>query len=309
MRLDRAFRGAAVLTIAAVAGRAHAGTVTLRAQALQRRAVVVRDITAHRERPARYVYGRAVWLGPLVAAVGAIRGDRAVARLDATMLTETRALYRAPYHISAQKLAQAQARAAEAQAKLNSAVGVLHARYGERFAAALLSDRRLVARIGAGTVSVVEAMVPYPVLQHPPRIATARIDGGANVRGRTVTLRFLGVGGQVPSGMIGQSLYYLGPALQADTMLRVDLRLGARPTRTLRLPVSALIFDGRTAIAFRRIAPHRFRSFLMSKARPFYSGGHVAGFQSAWRGPARVPIVVQGAGLLWSLLARAVRRR
>ncbi len=309
MRLDRAFRGAAVLTIAAVAGRAHAGTVTLRAQALQRRAVVVRDITAHRERPARYVYGRAVWLGPLVAAVGAIRGDRAVARLDATMLTETRALYRAPYHISAQKLAQAQARAAEAQAKLNSAVGVLHARYGERFAAALLSDRRLVARIGAGTVSVVEAMVPYPVLQHPPRIATARIDGGANVRGRTVTLRFLGVGGQVPSGMIGQSLYYLGPALQADTMLRVDLRFGARPTRTLRLPVSALIFDGRKAIAFRRIAPHRFRSFPVSEARPFYSGGHVAGYQSAWSGRARVPIVVEGAGLLWSLLARAVGRR
>ena len=309
MRLDRTHIGAVVLAVGVVAGRAHAGTVTLRAADLLRRDVVVRDITAHRERPVRYVYGRAIRLGPLLGAVGAIRSARALARLDAVMLTETRALYRAPYRISAQKLAQARASASEAQAALASAVGALRARYGAEFAAKLLSEPRLVGRIGAGGVSVVEAMVPYPVLEHPPGSATARIEGGANLRGRTVQLQFLGVGGRVPSGMIGQALYYFGPALQAGTMLRIGLRLGTRPTRILRLPVSALIFAGRKAIAFRRIEPHRFRSFAVSQARPFYSDGHIAGYQSVWRGSARVPIVVKGAGLLWSLLDSAVGKR
>lgn len=300
---------AVVLAAAAVAGRAHAVTVTLRAQDLQRRDIVVHDITAHRERPVRYVYGRAVWLGRLIAAVGAIHSARALAALDVTMLTEARALSRAPYRISAQKLAQAQARADEARAQLASAVGVLRARYGERFATALLSHRRLCARIGAGTVSVVEAMVPYPVLARPPPTAAAYIEGGANLGGRTVTLRFLGVGGLVPTGMIGQALYYLGPPLQAGTMLRVELRLGTRPQRALRLPLSALIFDGRKVIAFRRITPHSFRSFSVSTAHPFYSAGHIAGYQSVWRGRARVSIVLEGAGLLWSLRERAAGRR
>ena len=309
MRVDGTFMGAAALAVAAVAGCAHAGTVTLRAQDLLRRDVIVRDITPQWVRPVRRAYGRAVRLGSIVAAVDAIRSARAAAKLDSIQLAEARALYREPYRISAQKLAQAKATAGEASARLESMVGVLRDRYGNRFAAKLLHDRRLLARIGGGEVSVIDAILPYPVLRRPPRSATASVDGGPDVPARRVALSLFGIGGRVPAGMIGQSLYYLGPALQSGTMLRVSLRLDTRPARTLKLPVSALIFDGREAIAFRRIAAHRFRSFRLSHALPYYSHGHLAGYQSAWPGHDRVPIAVEGAGLLWALLERAVGKR
>ncbi len=302
MRVERLWMIGAVWAALGAIALARAATVRVGAEDLLRRDVVVRAITPQPEYPVRYAYGRAIGLGAIVAAVSAIDSARAAAQLDSTLLRETRALYRAPYHISAQKLAQAQAAAAQTRARLASLVGVLRARYGVEFTQALLGHGRLAARISRAAVSVVEAIVPYPLLQHPPRAATARIDGGALMSGRSLTLRLLGVGGRMPSGMIGQALYYLGPALQAGTMLRVRIRLDTRPVPALRVPLSALIFDGRTAIAFRRTGARTFRSFALLRPLPFYTHGHVGGDQIAWPGRAPVPIVIAGAGLLWSLI-------
>ncbi len=310
MRVERArISVAAALALAAAAASAHAAMVTLSASDLLRRDVIVRDITPQRERPVRRAYGRAVRLGSIVAAVDAIRSARAAAKLDSILLTETQALSHAPYQISAQKLAQAQATASEASARLQSMVGVLRARYGRRFAAQLLNDSRLVARIGSAAVSVIDAILPYPLLRRPPRSATASIDGAPEIRAKPAALSFLGTGGRVPAGMVGQSLYYLGPPLQSGTMLRVRLRLDTRPARIVRIPVAALIFDGREAIAFREVAAHRFQSFRLSHARPYYRHGHLVGYQSAWSGDEPVPIAVAGAGLLWALLEHAVGKR
>lgn len=301
MRIDRTCIAIAILTLVISAGDAHAQMVTVRTQNLSRHLVIARKLTPHRARPVRHAYGRAVRLGHLVSALGAIHSDRAAAVLDATLLTEAQRLIGAPYHISAQKLSQAKARATRARAKLDSAVAALRSRYGKRFAGSLLNDARMVDRIVHGEVSIVEAIVPYPPLGHPARTATARVDGGPDVAARRIKLTFLGVAGRIPSGMVGQSLYYLAPPLQAGTMLRVTLRLVRHRGLALRVPLSALVFDGAKLIAFRRTAPNTFRSVLLSGARPFYSRGHVAGYQVTWLNRTQVPIVVKGAGLLWSL--------
>ena len=300
---------ATILVVTLLAGRAHAETVSVSPRDLLRHVIVVRDFALPQERQVRRAYGHVVRLGPLVTALGAIHSARAAARLDATLLAETRALVRGPYHISAQKLAQAEAAANRSRASLDSAEAALHARYGSRFAAALLDDRRLVSRIGSGSVSIVEATVPYPPLVRPPPTATANVAGGPNVAGRLIALKFLGVGGRVPADMVGQSLYYLGPTLQAGAIMRVSLPLAKSPIRVLKLPASALVFDGAKAIAFRRIATNRFKSLPLSHVRPFYTAGRLAGYLSVLDSGTHVPVVVKGVGLLWSLASSSGRER
>lgn len=299
----------ALATLAALmiwTGYAQAGTVTVQGQALAQRSIVVRKIVPHKESVAREAYGIVVRLSPLVSEVGTIRSDRALSRLDATLLKEAKALRQAPYRISAKKLATAIATANRTRTKFRSAEGALRAHYGGRFAAALIHKRQLVKHIRDGEASIVDVTFPYPLPSHPPSTAMGTTEGRPEGYKRRITLKFLGVGGRVPSNMIGQSVYYLAPRLQAGTMMRVNVKLAGRRDMRLKLPISALIFDGSKVVAFRRVAAATFRSFQVLNPRPFYKHGHIVGYQGLWASPTHgpVPVVTRGAGILWSFRGR-----
>ncbi|MGC9269782.1 hypothetical protein [Acidiphilium sp.] len=277
---------------------ASARSVTIAAPAAAAGGVVTARLPLIRYWPVRDADGVVQDPSRLLALRFALITAEVQARLTATDLARTEALYRAGHNVSAASLERAQA----AQASAASNLAALHAqavtRYGAAIAAVITRPTGPVAAIALGKAALVELSLGMTSLRSPSRTATARDFGG-----RTVILRFLGTSGRVPTGLVGQGLYYSGPLLPAGLPLAVQLRDKAAQTGAI-VPASAVIYRRRGSAVFVEMAPGKFRLTPIPLTDPVRVHGDLRGyFVSKTVLPQGKPVAVGGAGLLLSINA------
>lgn len=288
---------AAFLTMIPVFARAQ--TVNIDPRAAHDGGVKVASLPLVRFAPARSGYGMVGDTAGLIALRGALLEAAAHERLTRATLTRAAQLYHAGRNVSVASLEQAQAAQASAEARLATLRARLISEYGAALADQLARSSGPGMALVLGKASLIEVSVAAPILPSVPAQATARSDHGP-----AVALTLIGPAGHVPTGLVSQGLYYLGPLLPAGMPLAVRLPIG--PSRAgYIVPRSALIYRDHHPAFFQETAPGRFAITSLATAAVVRSDGCLRGYfiRHALL-PHGGPIAVAGAGLLLSMTAR-----
>lgn len=292
----------AAVALAAVllplAGSARAAAVTVDKATLASGLIGTMTPRLRTETPRLHAEGRALDPAPAIALRGRIVAAQVAAKLDAATLARTRSLYHAAGNVSRASLEQAEAAARASAARLAALQAEAIARFGPALGRAIARDGAAFRAIAAGGALVLVVRAG-PALKPPPAEATARLPDGA-----AAALRAIGPAGVQPPGLVGQALLFTGPPLPVGAPLAVSLPVG-RKTAGYDVPVAALVWHRGRAFAFVRMAPDGFAAIPLGGAASLPPGDAPATrFVPATALPRAPRIVVRGAGLLNSMLAR-----
>ena len=285
----RVFAAALLLLVPPLAWGAPHGIALTPAQ-MKDGGVAVARPAPMRFTPARRGYGMVVDASPALALRAAIVQAEARERLTMATLARTRTLFRGAGNVSEAALQQAEAAQAVASARLAGLKVKARTKYGAALGGAMISGGKAVRALAAGE-SLVEVDLPGAALADPPGVAKA---GAAK-------LTLIGVSGHLPRGMVGEGLYYRGPAMQVGTPLAVSLPTGAVLSGVL-VPASSVLYQGGGAKVFVETAAGHFVPVAISIGAKIRGHGAVAGYFVA-NGvlSAGAKVVVAGAGLLRSI--------
>lgn len=285
----RIFAAALLLLVPALAWGAPRGIVLTPAQ-MRDGGVAVARPTPMRFAPARRGYGMVVDASPVLALRAAIVQAEARERLTMATLGRTQTLFHGAGNVSEAALQQAEAAQAVAAARLAGLKVKARATYGAALGGAMISGGKVLRALAAGE-SLVEVGLRGAALADPPAVAKAG----------TARLTLIGVAGRLPQGMVGQGLYYRGPAMQTGTPLAVSIVVGAA-RRGVSVPASAVMYRDGAAYVFVETSPGRFVARAIPIGAKLRRHGAVVGYFVADGVLASgAKVVVKGAGLLRSI--------
>ncbi|MCU4159841.1 hypothetical protein AiwAL_06950 [Acidiphilium sp. AL] len=285
----RVFAVALLLLVPALAWGAPRGIALTKAQ-MRDGGVAVARPAPMRFAPARRGYGMVIDASPVLALRAAIVQAEARERLTMATLGRTRTLFHGAGNVSEAALQQAEAAQAVAAARLAGLKVKARTTYGAALGGALISGGKVVRALESGQ-SLVEVGLPGAALTDPPAVAKAG----------TAKLTLIGVSGHLPRGMVGQGLYYRGPAMQVGTPLSVSLPTGP-VRRGISVPASSVLYRGGAAYVFVETSPGRFVARAIPIGAKIRKHGAVTGyFVAGGVLPSGAKLVVKGAGLLRSI--------
>jgi hypothetical protein len=265
----------------------------------QREAVGIRieQPLALKSPPQIEAFGTVLDPASLVTELGRLESTRAAATAASAEAARLERLYHEQAQASLKAWQAAQAQAAEAAAQASAAAVSFRLEWGPLAAWSAARRQALLAALDAGTHTLLRADVPG---SHVSGAVAARalleVDGvnvGAQVLGtlprtapQSQSVGWLLETGAAPAG--------LGPGA------RVAVRLQAPPVAGLMVPAAALVYAEDGTYVYRQIAagqPGAFR-YESVAVKPLVRVGGAWLVQGLVRGDE---VVVQGAGVLWSL--------
>ncbi len=286
---------AVALSAAAVAGQDNP-LPTLSAE--QQRAVGIVIAAAPTAHLARRIaaYGRVLDPSQLVADAGGLESSRAAARAAAAESARLQGLYRGA-NASLKSLQVAEARQAEAQARVRQAQSAFLLRWGPLGHLGHAQRAGLIQQLATGRELLLRADLPgRHSLGVLPKQALVDVDGvrvPARVLGplpQVARMQSVGLLLQMPNPPAG-----LGPGAQLPVMLESADRAGRL------VPAGALLYGQSGAYVYHALAADakdgdtQFAPLPVSLLQQVGNAWLVAGLHAGDR------IVVQGAGVLWSM--------
>lgn len=256
--------------------------------------VVVQPLSAVRFASYRTAYGVVLDPGPLISLRNQIVAAQANARFSMQSLARAEQLYGANHNIAMAALQAAQAHDAAARTTEASLVNRARADWGAALGSALTEGRSPMGALNDGKNSLVEAAVTGALVKPPARAQ------GQTAEGAKINLRLIGPATHLPSGLIGQGLYYMGPS-DLSVGLPISVKLAAGPLRAgVAVPATAIIYRHGRKFVFREIKPGQFDMVRIGAvSRMGGSDGATRYFVATGLQPGQ-EIVVQGAGVLLS---------
>jgi hypothetical protein len=233
----------------------------------------------------------------LVTDMGRVQSTRLVAAAAAADAARLEHLYHEDAQASLKALQAAQAQSAEAAAQARAAALAFSLQWGPFAALSAAEQRALLEALTSGQQLLLRAEVPAQQLADTPaRRALVEVDGVS------VDARVLG-----PLRRSDAAAHSSGWLLQLERApqglgpgARTAVRLQVQATKGLMVPTEALVYAAQGAYVYRRQRSGAADSFHYEAVavRPLARVG------SAWLVEGLAPadqVVVQGAGVLWSL--------
>lgn len=267
--------------------------------ASQQEAVGIRIETPRQLSSAPEIEAYATVLDPLalLTDAGRIESTRATALAASADAARQENLYRDGAHASLKSLQASQAQSVEASAQAQAALMAFRQQWGPLATWTDAQRRALLTALGEGQRLLVRADVPGRHLSG----AIGR-DALLDVDGVHIAARVLGAlpRADAQAQSAGWLLLIERPPQGLGPGARAPVRLKAAPLQGLLVPATALIYAEQGAYVYRQIRGNKRDTFVYEAVavRPLTRVG------AAWlvEGLARVDqIVVQGAGVLWSL--------
>lgn len=287
-----------VFILASVAFRAEAASIKVDPAAQRAGGVVVRTLAPVRFAPRRAAYGVVLDPGPLIALRNQIVAAQASGKFAAQSLARAQRLYHASHNIAMAKLESAEAGYATADAHAIALIAKARADWGAALGAVLIDGGSVIQALSDGKSSLIEAAVTGRPLD-PPGAATGRTAEGA-----PIMLRLIGIAAHLPSGVVGQGLYYAGPA-GMSVGLPLSLMLPDGLARAgVAVPPKAILYLRGHKFVFREVAADRFALVRVSDVLQMRRRGDAARY---FVGKGLQPgdrVAVAGAGVLLSAAPR-----
>jgi hypothetical protein len=247
--------------------------------------------------PSLQAYGTVLDPVALLTDAGRIDSTRAAAEAASADATRQAGLYREGAQTSLKTLQAAQAQSVESQVQAQAALASFRQQWGPLAAFGPEQRRALMAALDRGQRLLVRAEVPGQHFAGPlEREALVDVDGVH------LSARVLGPLARVAAG--SQSAGWLLEVEHAPPGLgpgsRAAVRLRAAAQHGVLVPASALVYEESGAYVYRRIAGDKpdtfaYESVLVKPLTRVGEGWLIEGLRP------QDAIVVQGAGVLWSL--------
>jgi tetrahydromethanopterin S-methyltransferase subunit F len=256
--------------------------------------ILVQTLAAAKIAPYRNAYGIVLDPGPLIALRNRIVAAQATGRFSAQSLARAKQLYAANHNIAMATLQAAQAHNATAHATEYSLESRARVDWGAALGAALIEGGSPMGTLNEGKISLIEAVVTGAPFKPS---TTAQ---GETAEGTRISLQLIGRATRLPSGLIGQGLYYAGPT-DLSVGSPVSVRMTTGPLRAgVEIPATAIIYRHGHKFVFRETTPDQFDMVEVSGViRMDGSGGATRYFVGMGLQPGQT-IVVHGAGVLLS---------
>jgi hypothetical protein len=269
-------------------------SIKVNAVAQRASGIVVQTLAASKVAPYRNAYGIVLDPGPLIALRNRIVAAQATGRFSAQSLARAKQLYAANHNIAMATLQAAQAHNATAHATEQSLESQARVDWGSALGAALIGGGSLMGSVNKGKISLIEAVVTGATFK--PSAAAQ----GETAEGTRISLRLIGRATRLPSGLIGQGLYYAGPT-DLPVGSPVSVRITTGPFGAgVEIPATAIIYQQGHKFVFRETTPDQFDMVEVSRViRMDGSGGATRYFVGTGLQPGQT-IVVHGAGALLS---------
>ena len=277
--------------------RARAGTLSLTPSQQQSVGIRIERPLPLTSAPQIEAYGTVLDPLTLVSDMGRVESTRAAAAAAAAEATRLERLYQDDAQASLKALQAAQAQSAQAAAQAQAAALGFRLQWGPLASWSARERRALLEALTQGHELLVRADVPA----HPVGGALSP-HAVVAVEGANVSARVLGplprADGQLQTGgwllELERAPQGLGPGA------RTEVRLQAGATSGLLVPAEALVYAEKGAYVYRRQGPSGAAAlhFEAVAVRPLSRLG------GAWLVDGLAPtdeVVVQGAGVLWSL--------